>query len=167
MSKKDKVIKKAKVENSAESLEAKLKSLSEEKAAYYKENGLKVGKDYANDKKHGAYITKITKAIKEVEEAIKEIKGSVKEAAGEIKKSAKKIKEAVKSVASKYEYPADVVTAEQKKKYRRDMRAAAAKAAKGETKPKKEAKQPKKGKEEKPSKPAKVAKEEKVVEDED
>lgn len=166
MSKKDKVIKKAKVENSAESLEAKLKSLSEEKAAYYKENGLKVGKDYANDKKHGAYITKITKAIKEVEGAIKEIKGSVKEAAGEIKESAKKIKEAVKSVASKYEYPADVVTPEQKKKYRRDMRAAA-KGAKGETGSKKEAKQPKKGKEEKPAKPAKGAKKEKVVEDED
>ena len=59
-----------------------------------------------------------------------------------------------RSVVSKYEYPKDCVTKEQRKKYRRDMRAAAKKAEK----PAKQEKSAKPAKEAKPAKSAEKAK---------
>lgn len=144
---KEKVKKKIKEAVSEESLKAKLQTLAEEKAAYYKENKLKTGKDYTKDKTHGEYLSKLNKAIKECEEAIKEIVNTTKEAAGKIKESGKKIKKAVGSVVSKYEYPKDCVTKEQRKKYRRDMRNAAKKDEKP-SKPEKTKKPSKKEKQE-------------------
>ena len=123
------------------------------KEAYAKEHGLKTKKDHSDDPKHGKAwkaLQKVYKAAKAEEEAAKETEKGLKP-------------KVVKS--SKYEYPEDVITADDKKKYRAKMRASAKaadkKEAKGEKSDKKASKEEKSDKKAKPSKEeAKAPKEE-------
>jgi hypothetical protein len=96
-------------------------------------NGLKTKKDHSEDPKHGKAFSKLHKQWKKD-----------KEAHEEAEKAAKALKPQVER-ASKYEYPADVVTADDKKKFRAKMRT----AAKNDGKPAKEAKPAKEKKAEK------------------
>lgn len=85
------------------------------------DNGLKAKKDHSDDKKHGKEFSKLRKAWL----ADKEAHEAAEEAAKALKpKTERKVK---------YEYPADIVTSEDKKKHRAKMRAEAARAAKGES----------------------------------
>lgn len=116
--------------------------------AYLKKNKLKRNEDHSKDEKHGPKIAKLEKAITKAQNAYEKLK------------TPKKTKVAKKENAgrrTKYDYPADVVTAKDRKVYRQKMRA----EAKGESKPKKSKKEaPAKGKEKaaKVSKKAKAAK---------
>lgn len=92
---------------------------------YYKDNKLKRTEDYSEDKKHGKKISNLEKAVEKAQARLKSANEDVKEL---------KVKTDRKS---KYDYPADVDTAEKRKKYRQEMR----KAAAGEGKPKKEKKE--------------------------
>lgn len=134
------------------STKEELNAAKEEKSVYLKENGLKKNDDHSSDKKHGKNITRMDGVIAKKRELIDELKTWMQE-----NKPAKEKKER----AVKYDYPEDVVSAEDKKKYRAKQRT----AAKNADKPKKEAKEKKAKKEEaapeeKPSKKEK-SKEEK------
>ena len=122
-------------------------AVKEAKAAlteYYTKNKLKRNEDYTDDAKHGGKIQKLQNAIDRESSTLENI--------GEQMKALKPKKEKSAGRETKYEYPADCVTSEQKKKYRIKMR----KEAENADKPKKE-------KTEKPA-PKKAAKAEKSSE---
>lgn len=107
------------------------------KEAFAKENGLNPkGKGNGDHETHGKAWKKLQKAFTEAKEA--------DEAAQTVAKGLKPKTERV----MKYEYPADVTTDADKKKFRTKMRAAAAKEAKGETSEEKAPKKDKKAKKE-------------------
>jgi hypothetical protein len=113
--------------------------------AFMEKNGLKAKKNHADDAKHGKEWKKLH-----------DIWSAAKEAQEAAEKEAKSLKP-VTERAVKYDYPADVVTADDKKKHRAKMRALALKEAKGEStdaKPAKAAKEEKSSKGEKSSKKA-------------
>ena len=95
--------------------------------AWLKKNKLERNKDYTNDKKFGKEYTVFQTTINELNAQKAELEGETK-----------KSKKAAAASRTKYDYPADCVTEEQKKKYRVAQRNLAKKAAKGESKPKTE-----------------------------
>lgn len=107
--------------------------------AFEKENKLKPMSDHKDDSKHGKAWLKLKNAHRAGQKLVKE--------AEEAEKALKPAKIRVTT----YEYPADIITTGDKKKYRATQRAAKAKAAKGDT-PKVE----KASKAEKPTKAAKA-----------
>lgn len=110
------------------------------------DNGLKAKKDHSDDKKHG----KEFKKLRQVWLDAKESQEKAEEAAKALKpQTARKVK---------YEYPDDVVTSEDKKKYRATARAKAAKEAKGESTDAKPAKKKDKAAKEEPAKKEKSKK---------
>lgn len=136
---------------------------------YYKKNKLKRDEDYTDDAKHGTKVARLQKEVDKKEttlEAIQEQlealtpKGKKKPSAAaavreeEAKGKPKKEKKASEPRNTKYEYPENCVTPDEKKKYRIKMR----NAAKGkEEKPGKEEKKAKPGKEEAPKAETKKA----------
>jgi len=131
----------ANYDEAAEAFKATKEELAvarEEKKTYFKENGLSQKEDYSADAKHGKKVKKfqemIDKKIKERDET-----------EAWMKENKPKKERAVR--ATTYEYPDDITTAEDKKKYRAKQRAAKKKAEKGEA-------------EEKPTKKEKKAKKE-------
>lgn len=128
--------KKAKVkaeETAGDPKKEALSKLNEAKSAltaYLKKNKLKRSDDHSEDKKHGSKIAKLEKAIEKAQAAYEKLKAPSK----------KKDKGAKKESAgrrTKYDYPADIVSADDRKKYRQKMRAEAKAAGKGEKKSKK------------------------------
>jgi hypothetical protein len=117
----------AKFANKAEAKEAltaakeSKKSAKQELKAFEKENELASGEDHSGDAKHGKRWSKLKKAVDSAEAKVTDIEGEMEG-----------LKSAKVDRPSKYEYPADVVTALDKKKYRAKMRAAAKKADKGD-----------------------------------
>jgi hypothetical protein len=97
------------------------KAAKEELRAFEKEHGLAKGEDHAGDEKNGKKWAKLKKVVDSKDEAVNDIEESMKEL-----KSEKTIR------PSKYEYPADVVTAADKKKWRAKQRTAAKKKDKGD-----------------------------------
>jgi hypothetical protein len=132
-----------------EALEALEAAKAEQKAArtaldsFGMKNKLPKGKDHSENKEHGKTWSKLNKAWQ-----------TAKDARMAIEEAAKALKPARAERTSKYEYPEDCVTADQKKKFRAAQRAEKKRAEKGET-PKKEKKVQK---EEKAQKPAKADK---------
>ncbi len=129
--------------------------------AFLKENKLKRNKDYSEDAKHGKKFSKFKTEI----DKLVILRDGIKEQA-----KATKPKKAG-GRASTYEYPADVTTPEEKKKYRTKMRAEAKKAEKAKEKAEApevpaDEKAAKKTAKKKPAKKA-SKKKEAVVEDED
>lgn len=132
----------SKKEKAAETFDSVSEKLGQAKAtrdeakkafhAFLSENKLKIGTDYSDHKD-----AKIAKKFKSLHGAWADARTAVKD----LEAKAKELKPAVQRV-SKYEYPADVETPEQKKKYRAKMRAeakAADKPAKAEKKADKKA----------------------------
>lgn len=112
------------------SAKATRKECNEAMAEFLKENKLKKGEDYS-----GHSDEKIAKKWKKLAAAQTEARAAVT-AAEEAEKALKPKAER----ASKYEYPEDVVTADDRKKYRAKMRNAAKAAEAGEKPAKKEKK---------------------------
>lgn len=130
---------------------AKKEELAEAKKdlrAWKKENKIKRNKPVEDEK--------LKKALEKKETQLEKLTSEHEKAL----KAAKDLKPA-SSRRTKYEYPADCVTDQDKKKYRAKMRREKAKAEKGEN-PEKPAKKEKKAKVEKPSK-----KKKKLDDDED
>lgn len=135
-----------------EAAQGKLEAAKTELAAartalktFREENGLKRKIDYSEDAKHGKTFKKLVRAETEAQEAVTALESKVK---------------ALKPASTrntKYDYPADVVTAEDKKKYRTKMRNA---AKPKKEKPVKEEKAPKAVEEKKKDKKDKKAKKE-------
>lgn len=88
--------------------------------AFCKENKLKRNVDHTDDAKHGKKYAKLKQTV----DAACELRDALKEQVKETKPKK------TSGRASKYEYPEDITTNEQKKKYRTQLRAAAAKADK-------------------------------------
>lgn len=120
-------------------------SAKEERKAYAKENGLSIKEDHSGDKKHGKKWKQFTDAISAADAQIENAENWVKEN--------KPKKSGGGNRASKYEYPSDIVSADDKKKYRAKMRAEAKRTEKEETK-----KSSKKSKEEAEKAPKKKSK---------
>lgn len=100
-----------------------LKEAKKNLTTYLKENKLKRSDDHSGDKKHGKKIGALEKKIATCETRLEKATSTMK------------ANKPATTRKSKYEYPADVVTSEQKKKYRQAQRAAANKGAKdGDTK---------------------------------
>lgn len=91
--------------------------------AFIKKNKLEKGKDYTKDKKYGKEYTKLTTAINEL---------TAKRTELECESKKEKSKKKALSSRAKYEYPADIVTPEQRKKYRVEQRKLANKKEKTE-----------------------------------
>lgn len=109
-----------------------LQVAKDELKSYRKEHKLEKDVDYSEDAKHGKTWKKLLKAITSKEEAITEIKTWMEENKPKKEKVARE---------SKYEYPADCTSEDDKKKFRAKKRREAAAAEKGETeKPAKEKK---------------------------
>jgi hypothetical protein len=106
-----------------EEKKAELKAKREELATLEKEYKLKPGKDHSADEKVGKKWLKLKNSV----DALAEERNKLQEA---VKTSKPKKEKTVKP--SKYEYPADVVTPEQKKKWRASQRAEKKKANKPE-----------------------------------
>lgn len=143
-----------------EELKEQLKSLKEERKAakeelrgFEKENKLAKGEDHSGDAKHGKKWAKLNQVVSNKEEKIAKVEASLEETKGE---------KGSGGFRQKYEYPDDITSAEDKKKYRAKMRAAAKRAEKGESEEK-----PKKGKDAKEGvkKDKKKVKKEKVEEE--
>ena len=109
---------------------------------YYTKNKLKRNEDYTDDAKHGGKIQRLQQNIDKASETLADINEQVK---------GLKPGKAKAGRDTKYEYPADCVTAEQRKKYRIKMRKEA------------DSDKPKKEKTEKPA--PKKAKAEKATEE--
>ena len=105
-------------------VKADIKAKRDEFHAFLKENKLKRNVDHSEDTKHGKKFKAFKTAIDKLTEQREAISAKVKET--KPKKGAGR--------KSKYEYPADVTTPEQKKKYRTKMRAEAKKAEKAAAK---------------------------------
>lgn len=102
---------------------------------YYKENKLKRNQDYSADKKHGKKISNLEKEVKKASATLENLNEKVES----LKDGApKKPKGGVGR--TKYDYPEDVKTPDQKKKYRQAMRAKAAGKTPKAEKPTKEEK---------------------------
>lgn len=112
-----------------------LQVAKDELKSYRKEHKLEKDTDYSEDAKHGKTWKKLTKAITSKEEAIAETRTWMEENKPKKEKVARE---------SKYEYPADCTSEDDKKKFRAKMRREAASAEKaaagGEAAPKKEKK---------------------------
>jgi hypothetical protein len=126
---------------------------------FCKENKLEADKEHPDNKKWVKLKTLVEKTQKAVEDSEKWLEEN-------------KDKKESTPRASKYEYPADVVTAADKKKFRAQARAAANKKTKGESgegssKKDKKAKTDKEGKEGKDKKKKKAAKKEEAATAED
>lgn len=124
----------AKTEESQDTVKSVKAEINEAKKAlttYFKENKLKKNEDYSEDKKHGKKISRLEKAVEKAQEKLKTVKEASK---------------GTGTRATKYEYPDDITTAAQRKKYRQEQRA----LAKGD--------KPKKAKKEKPAKEEKSKK---------
>ena len=139
--------------------ELKAQQVKDAKAAlatYFKENKLKKTEDYSEDAKHGKKVSRLESKVDKYSEELITINEAVKSyKPGKAKKDA-----APRNL--KYDYPEDVKTAEQRKKYRIEQRKAAKSGEEGsEAKPAKAAKAKKAKKETK----AEVETEEVEVED--
>lgn len=118
--------------------ELKAQQVKDAKAAlatYFKENKLKKTDDYSEDAKHGKKVTRLESKVDKYSEELISINEAVKSyKPGKAKKDA-----APRNL--KYDYPDDVKTAEQRKKYRIEQRKAAKSGEEGsEAKPAKAAK---------------------------
>lgn len=113
--------------NKAEAKEALSSAKEEKKAAFSelrafeKENELAKGGDHSKDAKVGKKWNKLNETYQKKKASVEELEGAVKET--------KSDKTARKTV---YDYPADIKTAGEKKKYRAKMRAEKKRAAKGD-----------------------------------
>ena len=92
-------------------------------ADWLKKNKLDKSKDYTKDKKFGKEYVKLTTTINELTAKRAELEGETKKT---------KSKKSAASARTKYDYPADIVTAEQRKKYRVEQRKLASKTEKTE-----------------------------------
>lgn len=128
---KDKKVTKAVAEN-YDDAQAKIVSTREElqvakdeKKAYLKDNELKSGEDYSEDKKHGKVLGKLEKLIEDKKALIEELKTFAKENKPKKEKVARE---------TSYTYPpgenGEPMTAAEKKKFRAKSRAEKKKAAK-------------------------------------
>jgi len=128
------------------------KAAFEEKRAFEKENKLEKGADHSGHEKLGKKWTKLETGLKAKQDKIKKIEEDIAS-----------LKKESSSSRTVYDYPEDIKSAADRKKYRAKARAAKKKAEKGETdKPKKEKKS-----EVAAEVPAKKKKKEKVAEAED
>lgn len=116
---------KAEAKEALTAAKAERKVAKDELRAFEKEHELAKGEDHSADEKLGKKWKKLNDMVEKKEAAVSEIEEAMKD-----------VKAAKAERPSKYDYPADVVTAADKKKYRTKMRAAAAKAEKGTEEPK-------------------------------
>lgn len=145
--KKEKVSKKE--EPNLAAVKSELTAKRDEFQAWLKTNKLGRAKDYSDDKKYGKKYTEFQTAINELTAKREELESASKPAKGSKRGG----------FTAKYEYPADVVTAEQKKAYRVKQRAAAKKAEKVVAKEEKAAKAEKSSKNDKKESVEEISKE--------
>ena len=136
------------LEAAKEAQELKAQQVKDAKAAlatYFKENKLKKTEDYSEDAKQGKKVTRLEAKVDKYSNELITINEDVKSyKPGKAKKEA-----APRNL--KYDYPEDVKTAEQRKKYRIEQRKVAKGGEEGaEAKPAKAAKAKKAKKETKP-----------------
>jgi hypothetical protein len=113
---------KEELKSALESSKEELTVAKGELKTFEKTNGLEKGGDHSKNEKFGKKWQKIKDTVTKKEKTVEGIRAELAEL---------KAEKAPRTV--KYEYPKDVVSAEDKKKYRTKMRAAAKKAEKGET----------------------------------
>lgn len=124
----------ASIEEAKENLSTTKEELQvskDEIKSYRKENKLEKDTDYSEDPKHGKTWKKLAKAVSSKEETIAEIRTWMEEN--------KPKKEKVQR-ESKYEYPEDCTSEDDRKKFRAKKRREAASAEKEAAEPKKEKK---------------------------
>lgn len=125
------------LEDAKTAQELKAQQVKDAKAAlatYFKENKLKKTEDYSEDAKHGKKVSRLESKIDKYSEELITINEAVKG----FKPGKAKKESAPKNL--KYDYPDDVKTAEQRKKYRIAARKAAGGGEEGTDKPAKKAK---------------------------
>ena len=139
------------MEAAVEAQKAKAAQVKEAKAAltnYFKENKLKKTEDYTEDPKHGKKVTRLESKVDKYSDELNDINEAIKK----LKPGKEKSSEPKKL---KYDYPPEIKTAEQKKKYRIEQRKLAKAGTAEEAKPAKASKKvveveaeeaPKKGK---------------------
>ena len=118
------------MEAAVEAQKAKAAQVKEAKAAltdYFKENKLKKTEDYTEDPKHGKKVTRLESKVDKYSDELNDINEAIKK----LKPGKEKSSEPKKL---KYDYPADIKTAEQKKKYRIEQRKLAKAGTEGEAK---------------------------------
>ena len=116
---------KAELKEDLKAVKEELSVAKTEKKNFEKSSKLEKGGDHSADPKHGKKWTRLNAMVVKKTEEVEKLQAAITEAKGE-----------AINRPSKYEYPADVLTAGDKKKYRAAQRAAAKKAAKGEAEPK-------------------------------
>ena len=107
------------MESAIEAQKAKATQVKDAKVAlteYFKENKLKKSEDYTDDAKHGKKVTRLEGKIDKYSDELNDINESIKKM-----KPGKKEKSATPKNL-KYDYPEDVKTSEQRKKYRIEKR---------------------------------------------
>lgn len=125
-----------------------------EKRTFEKENKLAKDTDHSEDAKHGKRWAKLASLVTKKEEAV-----------GKLREELEGLKVEKTARVSTYEYPKDVVTAGDKKKFRAAARAAAKRAEKEKDAPKKEKKVKSAGAEKEVEAPKKKKKSAEVAED--
>lgn len=106
------------MEAAVEAQKAKAAQVKEAKAAltdYFKENKLKKTEDYTEDPKHGKKVTRLESKVDKYSDELNDINEAIKK----LKPGKEKSSEPKKL---KYDYPPEIKTAEQKKKYRIEQR---------------------------------------------
>lgn len=106
----------------------KLKAAKDERRAFEKENKLAKETDHSADEKHGKKWAKLNATVVAAQAEVDSAKEFM---------DANKPKKEKAGRASTYEYPKEVVTVADKKKYRAKMRADKKRAEKGEAAPEK------------------------------
>ena len=119
------------MEAAVEAQKAKAAQVKEAKAAltnYFKENKLKKTEDYTEDPKHGKKVTRLESKVDKYSDELNDINEAIKK----LKPGKEKSSEPKKL---KYDYPPEIKTAEQKKKYRIEQRKLAKAGTAEEAKP--------------------------------
>ena len=106
-----------------------VKTAKQAQTDYFNDNKLKKNQDYTKDKKHGKKVISLSKEVKKAMATLENINTKV-DSFEKDKKDSKKGKEKEKKAKSgsaagartKYEYPPDVTSSSDKKKYRQMMR---------------------------------------------
>jgi hypothetical protein len=119
----------AEIKEDLKAAKEELKVAKTEKRDFEKSSKLAKDTDHSGDAKHGKRWTKLNDMVVKKTTQVENLQKAVDEAKPETTVR-----------PSKYDYPADVVSALDKKKYRTAQRAAAKKKAKAEADPKKEKK---------------------------
>ena len=113
------------LEAAQEAQKAKTAQVKEAKVAlktYFQENKLKMTEDYSEDPKHGKKVTRLEAKVDKYSDELNDINEAVKK----FKPNSGKNKSEGKGGNLKYEYPDDIKTPEQRKKYRIEQRKLAA-----------------------------------------